>query len=384
LTELHIRDFTGHVKEQWPDLARITTKEQGREILLDLVDRNIERVEEILAVHVQKAEKQDKKAVVKLSADQTQEGRRLLEHKKRCENAYLRGNSACKNYKKGWGREDGGRRLEDGGRRTEDGGWRRSDGPAAPEKVDLSWAYGAYPWREGAGGGAEAGGEISAGASERPPTAACGGDSPTPGVGALEVDREPTAACGGDSPARAEAAFDLDRLAAAAGKIGSSPTKGNGASENEANLHETVITAERVENAHVTVNSGVDLGLDNTERSQFPESTVGLDDDGEGAPHPGPLPVSGAREEIGVAETVGCLDANSDGEKSEKSRTGKPKSQAASPRMLTKREKKERRWEIRELEWAKHHSGISPRAKRREFMESMTLELKECLRDDDS
>ena len=62
LTELVISDFTGHVKEQWPDLARITTKEQGREILLDLVDCNIERVEEILAVHVQKSRQAGQKA----------------------------------------------------------------------------------------------------------------------------------------------------------------------------------------------------------------------------------------------------------------------------------------------------------------------------------
>ena len=107
------------------------------------MDRNIERVEEILEVHVQKAEKQDKKVVTKLSADQTKEGRRLLEHKKRCENAFLRGNSACKNYKKGWGREtqDGGRRtegrIEGGGSRTEgriegeDGGRGAEDGTDA-------------------------------------------------------------------------------------------------------------------------------------------------------------------------------------------------------------------------------------------------------------
>jgi hypothetical protein len=173
LTEAAITDFTWHVKEQWPHLARITTKDQGREILLDLVDRNIERVKEILEVHVQKAEKKDKKVVIKLSADQTQESRRLLEHKKRCENAYLRGNAACKNYKKGWGRDtDGGRTnerpIEYGGRRTESGGssWRQ----AAKDDVDLSWAYGANPWGEGAtgdsggtgvGGEAQASGEIA-------------------------------------------------------------------------------------------------------------------------------------------------------------------------------------------------------------------------------
>ena len=144
----------------------------------------------------------------------------------------------------------------------------------------------------------------AAGAGDGALTVACGGDSPARGVGALEVDREPAAACGGDSPARGEGAIDLDRLAAAAGKIGASPTMGYGASENEANLHETVIITELVENSHVTVNSGVDLGLDNTERTQFRESTVGLDDDGERAPHPGPLPVGGARGSC-VAEADG-------------------------------------------------------------------------------
>jgi hypothetical protein len=80
------------------------------------VDRNIERVEEILEVHVQKADTQDKKVVTNLSADKRPEGHRLREYKKRCENAYMREMAACKNYKKEWGWErDGGRKTEDGG-----------------------------------------------------------------------------------------------------------------------------------------------------------------------------------------------------------------------------------------------------------------------------
>jgi hypothetical protein len=91
--------------------------------------------------------------------------------------------------------------------------------------------------------------------------------------------------------------------------------------------------------------------------------------------------VSGAREEI----RAGALDASTGGEKSRSGARANPKSNPRkagdSPRFLTKREKKERRFEIMELEWAKHNSGTWPRAEMREHWESMTPEQRKWFGD---
>jgi hypothetical protein len=73
------------------------------------------------------------------------------------------------------------------------------------------------------------------------------------------------------------------------------------------------------------------------------------------------------------------IGATSGGEKS--GARGVAKSKSNPPKVdrypkLTKREKKERCFEIMELEWAKNHDETWPRAERREDWDSMTPEMR--------
>jgi hypothetical protein len=114
LTEL--RD---EVADRFPELEKLKEPDECRAVLFEISDRNIERLEEILAAHEENADAQAKRVVAREGFDTSPRAKQLNDFEIRYTNVLYRG---MKVYKEIKGRtEDGGRRAEGGGRRTEGG-----------------------------------------------------------------------------------------------------------------------------------------------------------------------------------------------------------------------------------------------------------------------
>ena len=84
----------------WPGLIEIEEESQGRAILLDIVDSNIERLDDLIKAHAENADDQAEGQFERLGADPSRESHNLRAYKQKCQNAYYRGQTACQNYKK--------------------------------------------------------------------------------------------------------------------------------------------------------------------------------------------------------------------------------------------------------------------------------------------
>ena len=109
---LKISQYELEVMEQWPNLASLQNADRGREILIDLVDQSIKRLDEILKIHAEKADATAERTFNRLHVDATPEGKSLRAHKSKCMSAYYRGLAACEKFKKGRKAEGGGRKDE--------------------------------------------------------------------------------------------------------------------------------------------------------------------------------------------------------------------------------------------------------------------------------
>ncbi len=84
----------------WPGLIEIEEESQGRAILLEIVDSNIERLDDLIKAHAENADDQAEGQFERLGADPSRESHNLRAYKQKCQNAYYRGQTACQNYKK--------------------------------------------------------------------------------------------------------------------------------------------------------------------------------------------------------------------------------------------------------------------------------------------
>ncbi len=124
--------FRKGLVERWPDLFRARDKAECRQILLDLVDRNIERLNAKLDVHEANAEAVAEQAFARLNFDPSPEGVALRNQQMKSLNALFRG---MENYRKHKRRAKGrGKRAGSGGRqgrgpdRAQDTGYKAEEG----------------------------------------------------------------------------------------------------------------------------------------------------------------------------------------------------------------------------------------------------------------
>ncbi len=75
----------------WPSLFEIEEKREGRAILLEIVDSNIERLDDLIKAHAENADNQAEGQFERLGADPSRESHNLRAYKQKCQNAYYRG-----------------------------------------------------------------------------------------------------------------------------------------------------------------------------------------------------------------------------------------------------------------------------------------------------
>ncbi|MFI5461638.1 MAG: hypothetical protein ACHRXM_40150, partial [Isosphaerales bacterium] len=292
LTTTALARYREDVKAQWPDLVSTTDTARCRQILIDLADRNIERLNGKLELLEALADANAERTVARLSVDQSPDGQRLRAYHMKCVSALNRGFETFRKYqgkKKAEGRD---RKDEYAGMMAEDGGRRIADFARWAPVVDASDHVpdGSF----GAGGG------NSRDASDADAVANRGDEMSPRGENSEDVtneakfdesvtiiqNKEPVdvaANSGVDSgldkpaeqPGRAEGQEELigDILASSprADAVpnrsdGMSPRGGNSENvTNEAKFDETAIIIQNKEPVGVAANSGVDSGLDKRE-----------------------------------------------------------------------------------------------------------------------
>jgi len=98
------------VRARWPDLFRQRDNAEWRQMLLDLVDQNIERLNAMLEVHEQNADVNAERTFARLNFDPSPEGEALRNFQMKCTDRFFRGMA---NYRKFQGNAGGGRRETD-------------------------------------------------------------------------------------------------------------------------------------------------------------------------------------------------------------------------------------------------------------------------------
>ena len=133
------------VKARFPDLVSADDPVKCRQILIDLVDENIERLDAKLEEHEANADVHAQRAFARLGFDKSPDGQRIRQHQMKCVNALYRGMETYRKYQGKKKAEGGGRRAEDTWGRPDAGGRRPEDG--RPRIGD------AGRWAEGGGRG---------------------------------------------------------------------------------------------------------------------------------------------------------------------------------------------------------------------------------------
>ena len=106
-TSAHVR-YRKAVKARWPDLVSAEETARCRQILIDLADRNIERLNAKLEVHEENADVNAERTVARLSFDQSRDGERIRQYQMKCINGFFRGIETFRKYqgkKRAEGRE---------------------------------------------------------------------------------------------------------------------------------------------------------------------------------------------------------------------------------------------------------------------------------------
>jgi hypothetical protein len=210
--------FRKGLVERWPDLFRARDKAECRQILLDLVDRNIERLNAKLEVHEANADAVAEATVARLNFDPSPEGVALRNQQMKSLNALFRG---MENYRKHK------RRAKGRGKRA-GGGGRQGGGP------DRSQGTG-YTGEEGYG-------------------SACGPDRSFEGEGGQEQRLEPRIDYSDWVARAAESSCGTDLATASI-----TPNE-----TNEANFDETMLITQEQSPVEVVANSVAQSGLDNS------------------------------------------------------------------------------------------------------------------------
>jgi hypothetical protein len=253
--------YRSNVRAQWPDLVRATETDECRRILIDLVDRNIERLDAKLEVHEENADVDAERTVARLGFDHSAEAKELRAYMLKCTNVLYRGIETYRKYqgkKSKGGRgfegeprsiEDAGLTADDRGRRFGEAGLMVEDGgceklPVAGCEVPVAREQDGPEWTE----------EMDA-LHHVPDESLLRGD----GEGtALEHElRLGAAGAGGDSHDESAA----DAVAEPGGQVIRQAENSENVT-NEPKIDENVIIEQTQETVEVTANSDVDSGLD--------------------------------------------------------------------------------------------------------------------------
>ena len=141
MTKPELETFVKQIMTRWTDLVGVEDKGKCRQILIDLVDRNVEILNAKLEVHEEHAETFARKLITRLKHDQSRAGVEERNYQMQRIKALNAGKDAYRKLRrdnlKGGGSEGGGRRTEGGGTITEsrtgadfglDGAWAPGDG----------------------------------------------------------------------------------------------------------------------------------------------------------------------------------------------------------------------------------------------------------------
>jgi hypothetical protein len=136
------------VRGRWPELFRAREASAWKQILVDLAERNIERLDAKLEVHEANVDVIAERTYDRLSFDPTNEGEALRNYELKCTNALFRG---MENYRKfkartrdGWSGLGGMERQGRGRDRSRDAGFGapESEGPKVGPVHSFAWGDG--------------------------------------------------------------------------------------------------------------------------------------------------------------------------------------------------------------------------------------------------
>ena len=102
--------FVNEIKARWTDLVGAGKPDTARQILIDLVDQNIERIEALLEEHDQNPEDKNRRSMDRLGVDKSRDGEFFLRNEQRFSNAVNRGLHALQKYQEN--RKKDGRQRE--------------------------------------------------------------------------------------------------------------------------------------------------------------------------------------------------------------------------------------------------------------------------------
>ena len=108
--EVDLPTFVSDIRARWPDLVGKRKPEQARQLLLELVDENIERIEELLETHEQDPDENNERIMHRMGVDPSREGQFYLQYELKYANAVKKGVSDLQRYqekkrKEAWRRE---------------------------------------------------------------------------------------------------------------------------------------------------------------------------------------------------------------------------------------------------------------------------------------
>jgi hypothetical protein len=140
VTNAHER-FRKAVRARWRDLPSREEPEKCRQLLIELVDRHIERLDAKLEVYEENADAITERTIARLSFDPSPEGECLRRHQMRCMNAFFRAIDMHRKYQRDKGRDRRGRRQEDEPRRIPDAAlWAQDSRRTVPDAA--RWGHG--------------------------------------------------------------------------------------------------------------------------------------------------------------------------------------------------------------------------------------------------
>ena len=154
--EQHVR-YRKAVRERFPELFRAREAAEWKQILVDLAERNIERLNAKLEVLEENADAIDQRTFDRLNFDPTPEGDALRNYEMKCTNALFRGMENYRKYKArrrdGWSGPGGMERYDRGRDRSMDAGRgaRESEGPKVGPVHSYAWGEGERERRRAGG-----------------------------------------------------------------------------------------------------------------------------------------------------------------------------------------------------------------------------------------
>jgi hypothetical protein len=138
--KVELEAFVDRVQSRWPLQLDSSDTPKCKQALLDLIARNVERLEAKREAHLEHADESAVSAAARLAYEESPQGERLARYELASQRRVHRCRDAFWKHRREM-EKDGGRRVEDGGEafegRDEDGGRRAADGGEADNVADL-------------------------------------------------------------------------------------------------------------------------------------------------------------------------------------------------------------------------------------------------------